>query len=1493
MKIIQAIIVYSSVLITAHGYSQNICGPNLVPNHDFEINDPVLCGSSISGIGQLWIDTSQVVDWYGTSLKNGSGNGITPDHFNNNCTGNSGMACMQGNASVGVFTSTNAGTGTSNIREYVQCELNAPLVAGSTYYIQMTVSSGSGGSWAHTDGFGAWFRQDTAPIDIGNNGGTPWIPATPQFENQTGNIIDNNCQVISGYFCADGGENWLMLGNFKEDYQMTVGTSGGGVGSSAYVIVDEIFVQEVCPGSPPQLMDVIADQNPVSCGEDVTVEGVLLTTSYGTITYNWISPGSLSGSTNLGPHTETLTQNTNYAIEYTVNGACGNFTDTVSLGVTVNTGVNINLNTLVDETCLGDCDGSIDVSVSGGTPPYTNQWYDSGGNSLGSANNISALCSDDYTYEVTTTESVQQTNNIFSEDFESGLNGWTLNTNPTGGTNDANNNFWEINNDVVGPTVSSCTPSSDATLNLGCVSCSTFDTYDNINTSIMAESPMINTTAYTNLNLTFDFLAESNGTHAQGDLYYNDGGGWTFLASLNSATCWGSYNGWDYYSIALPASMNNIANAQIGFYWMNDTYIITEDWGMAINNINITGETPISVVCTEIDTFTISGTPCGCVPPSLSGTPQTVCSASYDLNNAITTSHANGAPNVTFYNSQTDADNATNGIGAIVSTTGTYYIRSEDPLDPSCFSTTSVTITFNPTPDAGTNGSTTLCSTDPSVDLFTLLGGTPDAGGTWSPALTSGTGVFDPAADAGGTYTYTVTNSCGTATADVVVTVTNSPNPGTNGSVTFCTSDAPADLFNSLGGTPDAGGTWSPALTSGTGMFDPATDAAGTYTYTLNACGGGTVTADVVVTVNPAPDAGTNGSTTLCSTDPSVDLFTLLGGTPDAGGTWSPALTSGTGVFDPAADAGGTYTYSVTNSFGTATADVAVTVTSSPNPGTNGSVTFCTSDAPADLFNSLGGTPDAGGTWSPALTSGTGMFDPATDAAGTYTYTLNACGGGTVTADVVVTVNPAPDAGTNGSTTLCSTDPSVDLFTLLGGTPDAGGTWSPAMTSGTGVFDPAVDAGGTYTYTVTNSCGTTTADVVVTVTSSPNPGTNGSVSFCTSDAPADLFNSLGGTPDAGGTWSPALTSGTGMFDPATDAAGTYTYTLNACGGGTVTADVVVTVNPAPDAGTNGSTTLCATDPSVDLFTLLGGTPDAGGTWSPALTSGTGVFDPATDAGGTYTYAVTNSCGTASANIVVNIDNCAPPQAEFTASSTLICLGECITLTDISTNNPDTWSWDFSGAATPDTSDLQNPVICPDTVGTFDVILTASNGYGDDTFTVSITVSPQPTVNAGADTTIEMNEFLDLIALGTPTGGTYNWWIGDTEICTDCQITTVNPLITTNYTVTYVSPAGCSASDDILVEVLFEDVIDVPSGFSPNGDDHNDILLVKGDGIQSMRFVVYNRYGQKIFESTSQQVGWDGTANGIPLNPGVLAWYLEYTLIDGTKNSKKGNVTLLK
>jgi gliding motility-associated-like protein len=274
------------------------------------------------------------------------------------------------------------------------------------------------------------------------------------------------------------------------------------------------------------------------------------------------------------------------------------------------------------------------------------------------------------------------------------------------------------------------------------------------------------------------------------------------------------------------------------------------------------------------------------------------------------------------------------------------------------------------------------------------------------------------------------------------------------------------------------------------------------------------------------------------------------------------------------------------------------------------------------------------------LVSGTGVFNPAVDAAVVYTYTVTGLAPcGSTSATVTVGITQAPNAGTNGTLTLCANSASQDLFLSLGGTPQVGGVWSPALVSGTGVFNPAVDAAITYTYTVagTAPCLAGTSTATVTVNPIPNAGTNGSLTICSNAPSQDLFGSLGGTPQFGGVWTPALVSGTGVFNPAVDAAVVYTYTVTGLAPcGSTSATVTVGITQAPNAGTNGTLTLCANSASQDLFLSLGGTPQVGGVWSPALVSGTGVFNPAVDAAITYTYTVSGASSCVPSNSTVNV-----------------------------------------------------------------------------------------------------------------------------------------------------------------------------------------------------------------------------------------------------------------
>ncbi|HSD13774.1 MAG TPA: IgGFc-binding protein, partial [Flavobacterium sp.] len=158
----------------------------------------------------------------------------------------------------------------------------------------------------------------------------------------------------------------------------------------------------------------------------------------------------------------------------------------------------------------------------------------------------------------------------------------------------------------------------------------------------------------------------------------------------------------------------------------------------------------------------------------------------------------------------------------------------------------------------------TVCSSSPT-DLLPKIEGNPDPGGVWTPALASGTSVFDPAVDLPGVYNYNFTGLCEIVNVQVTVSIQQASNPGNNTQKTVCKNEPTFDLFPLLGPGATTGGTWSPALASGTSIFNPAIDPAGVYTYTLapnNACT--EVSATVAVTVNPLPLISPISDFTVC-----------------------------------------------------------------------------------------------------------------------------------------------------------------------------------------------------------------------------------------------------------------------------------------------------------------------------------------------------------------------------------------------------------------------------------------------------------------------------------------------------------------------------------------------------------------------------------------------------------------------------------------------------
>ncbi|MBK6341423.1 MAG: gliding motility-associated C-terminal domain-containing protein [Flavobacteriales bacterium] len=718
-----------------------------------------------------------------------------------------------------------------------------------------------------------------------------------------------------------------------------------------------------------------------------------------------------------------------------------------------------------------------------------------------------------------------------------------------------------------------------------------------------------------------------------------------------------------------------------------------------------------------------------------------------------------------------------------------------------------VTVTINAPPDPGTPGAITLCSSDAPASLFAQLGGTPDAGGTWSgPSAVVG-GMIDPATMSAGVYTYTVSGTapCPNEQATVTVTINTPPDPGTPGAITLCSSDAPASLFAQLGGTPDAGGAWSGPSPVVGGMVDPATMSAGVYTYTVaGASPCISAASTVTVTINAPPDAGGDGGITVCEIDAAFDLFGLLNGAPQGGGSWSFNAAAHPSTFTPGIDAAGMYTYTV-NGTAPCPADIAlvtVTVNTMPDAGINGGLTLCSSSAATALITGLNGTPAPGGSWTaPGGGASTGIFTPGVNAVGAYTYTVNGiapCPSVSATVDVSVVTNP--NAGTPGNATLCATDASLLLFNELGGTPDAGGAWSGPSAVVGGLYDPTTMNPGVYTYTITvpPPCVNASSTVTITEVAPPNAGTDGAITLCISSPAASLFAALGGGAQAGGTWSGPSPVVGGMFNPATMTAGVYTYTVN----GTAPcpndqSQVTVTVVAAPDAGTPGSTTLCATDAAIDLFAELGGTPDLGGAWSgPSAVVG-GLYDPATMNPGVYTYTITVPPSCVNASSTVTITEVAPPNAGTDGAITLCISSPAASLFAALGGGAQaggTWS-----GPSPVVGGMFNPATM--TAGVYTYTVNGMAPCPNDQSQVTVTVVAAPDAGTPGSTTLcATDAAIDLFAElgGTPDLG--GAWSGPSAVVGGLyDPTTMNPGVYT-YTITVPPPCVNASSTVTITEV---------------------------------------------------------------------------------------------
>lgn len=232
--------------------------------------------------------------------------------------------------------------------------------------------------------------------------------------------------------------------------------------------------------------------------------------------------------------------------------------------------------------------------------------------------------------------------------------------------------------------------------------------------------------------------------------------------------------------------------------------------------------------------------------------------------------------------------------------------------------------------------------------------------------------------------------------------------------------------------------------------------------------------------------------------------------------------------------------------------------------------------------------------------------------------------------------NTIPDPGKNNIVELCFGSELVDLFSLLNGTPDPGGVWTPELPSGYGLLNTQNAVSGIYTYTQTDElCGSRSAQILIEINTEVNPGFNSTVNVCEDNVEINLFDQIEGNPTPGGRWMPELASGGNIYNPIVDKAKSYQYLVIDDECGALTSTITIEESSFPNAGENASVTVCEFVAEVNLFEQLRGNPDTTGFWTPVLPDG--IFNPSIHQGGRYTYTVDNgACGIAKATVDVTV-----------------------------------------------------------------------------------------------------------------------------------------------------------------------------------------------------------------------------------------------------------------
>ncbi|WP_164974081.1 PKD domain-containing protein [Filimonas effusa] len=656
----------------------------------------------------------------------------------------------------------------------------------------------------------------------------------------------------------------------------------------------------------------------------------------------------------------------------------------------------------------------------------------------------------------------------------------------------------------------------------------------------------------------------------------------------------------------------------------------------------------------------------------------------------------------------------------------------------------------------------------------------------------------------------------------------------------------------------------------------------------------------------------------------SMAVATVTNGVSGAFAYSGPGVSSN-GMFDPAIAGAGTHQVVATfTSSGNCVVSKTATVIVNASPvvgfaipaggclPSDGQVTF-------DNTSSISTNEALSWSWnfgdayaSPGNENTSAAFEPVHKFAdGTYNISLTATAASgctaTKTTATVLSVTPVVDYPSLAA--VCENVAAFSIATAtVNGSVVSGGAYSGAGVDASGSFNPASAGAGTHTvtYTYTTAGGCQGQDnSSITVYARPQVDFAVTASVCRGETIRITPGSPAGVAawnwKFGNTNTSSANNNNAFNAPAPTTAGPYSIeavTVNSQGCLSVPLTKTVEVHPLPVPSFTKPTKICF--PGAAVFTNTSAVADNSTLtyrWDFGDASTTGITEtnPAHEYKTIGSYQVklaaksSFGCEYTSVTQTVN-DFHQRPSANFTMSASEICQGETVTFSDATTpaGSAVAWSWKVNGkddgTGSPfvkNWKDAGNQVIA----------LTVTNAIGctAESAAKSLTVHLQPEIDAGRSFVVPEGTRIQFEAIANAQLLTLSW--SPAAHLSDASV--LRPFLTVTadetYTITATGDNNCTASDYLTVKMLKE--VRVPNAFTPNNDRVNDrweipnLSEYPGSVVQ-----IFNRYGQKVFESKGYSTPWDGRSNGKELPMGT--YYYIISLGDGTA-PMNGAVTIIR